>query len=88
MCSGCKGEIKVQPYKEIEVSPHASHAGVWQVYLKREAVRNAFNDALIAELTQAFKAIAADDAARDEPGRATAHGALLPRPPLCASNLP
>ena len=64
MCSGCKGEIKVQPYKEIEVSHHASHAGVWQVYLKREAVRNAFNDALIAELTHAFKAIAADDAAR------------------------
>ncbi|MCB2019986.1 MAG: enoyl-CoA hydratase/isomerase family protein [Burkholderiaceae bacterium] len=41
------------------VSPHLA-----RVWLNRPDVRNAFNEAVIAELTQAFGAFAADDALR------------------------
>ena len=40
-------------------TPHVAH-----VWLNRPEVRNAFNDGVIAELTQAFAAFAADDALR------------------------
>ncbi len=40
-------------------SPHVAH-----VWLNRPEVRNAFNDGVIAELTQAFAAFAADDTLR------------------------
>ena len=40
-------------------SPHVA-----RVWLNRPEVRNAFNDGVIAELTQAFAAFAADDALR------------------------
>ncbi len=39
-------------------------AGVARVALSREAVHNAFDDALIADLTQAFRALGADAAVR------------------------
>lgn len=54
----------MQQFNEIEVSRHTRYVGVWLINLNRESVRNAFNDALIAELTRAFEAIAQDGAAR------------------------
>jgi len=40
------------------------HGAVARVTLARPEVRNAFNDAVIAELTQAFRALDADDSVR------------------------
>jgi methylglutaconyl-CoA hydratase len=41
-----------------------SRAGVGTVWLNRPDVRNAFNETMLAELTAAFRAMAADDAVR------------------------
>jgi len=51
-------------YQEISATRDAVRPGVWRVNLSREAVRNAFNDRLINELTDAFQHITADGQAR------------------------